>query len=281
MTKDEAIQKVINIAKSEVGYLEKKNGNNLYEKTLNTGSNNYTKYGYEMHKIYPNTMDYPAPWCDCFCDWCFVQAFGYEKAVELLHGLDDYTVNSANSYKKYGEWHTTPRVGDQIFFTNAKGGICHTGLVYKVESNKVHTIEGNTSSAIGVVANGGAVAYKSYSLNYSRISGYGRPNYDLVKEELTVGQYNELKSLISEQQALISELKRENTEIKAVLESTFIYNWVDDNMPEWAKTAVTSAMNCGAIKGDEDGKLNLSYKDLRNIVREYRQGIYDKPCVHK
>ena len=92
---------------------------------------------------------------------------------------------------------------------------------------------------------------------------------------------SELKKLIDEQQTTIINLTKENAEIKAVLESTFIYNWVDDNMPDWAKPAVIAAMNCGAIKGDEQGKLNLNYKDLRNIVREYRQGLYDKPVVHK
>ena len=53
----------------------------------------------------------------------------------------------------------------------------------KVEGGKVFTIEGNTSSAAGVVENGGAVASKSYSLTYNRIGGYGRPNYSLIQED--------------------------------------------------------------------------------------------------
>jgi hypothetical protein len=68
-------------------------------------------------------------------------------------------------------------VGDQIFF-GAKGDEDHTGIVYKVDGSKVYTIEGNTSGAAGVVANGGGVFKKSYTLNDSRISGYGRPRYD-------------------------------------------------------------------------------------------------------
>ena len=58
----------------------------------------------------------------------------------------------------------------------------HTGLVEKVEGNKVHTIEGNTSGASGVVSNGGGVARKSYALDFSKIAGYGRPDWSLVKE---------------------------------------------------------------------------------------------------
>lgn len=181
-----AIEKLLAIASNEVGYLEKKNGNSLYGKTTNAGSANYTKYGYEMHKLYPTTMDYPAAWCDCFVDWCFVQAFGKDIAMKMLHRFDDYTVNSAGYYKNNKEWYKSPKVGDQIFFTNSSGGICHTGIVYAVDSTNVYTIEGNTSSSSGVVENGGCVRKKSYKLNYNRIAGYGRPNYSLVKEDKVV-----------------------------------------------------------------------------------------------
>jgi LysM repeat protein len=44
----------------------------------------------------------------------------------------------------------------------------------------VYTIEGNTSSSSGVVANGGCVAEKKYKLSYGRIAGYGRPDYNSI-----------------------------------------------------------------------------------------------------
>ena len=178
-----AVDKLIAVASNEVGYLEKKNGNLLYEKTANAGKGDYTKYGYEMHKLYPATMDFPAAWCDCFVDWCFVQAFGKDIAMKMLHKFDDYTVNSASYYKNHKEWYKSPKVGDQIFFVNSSGGICHTGIVYALDSYNVYTIEGNTSSEKGVVANGGCVRKKAYKRNYDRIAGYGRPDYSLVKEE--------------------------------------------------------------------------------------------------
>lgn len=179
-----AIEKLLAIATNEIGYLEKASAKSLYDKTANAGSANYTKYGYEMHKLYPVTMDYPAAWCDCFVDWCFVQAFGAEKAKQMLYRLDDYTVNSAGFFKNRGQWHKSPRAGDQVFFTNSNGGICHTGLVCSVDDKYVYTIEGNTSSASGVIANGGGVRKKSYKLNYKYIAGYGRPDYSLVEEPL-------------------------------------------------------------------------------------------------
>lgn len=72
----------------------------------------------------------------------------------------------------------TKSVGDQIFFKNSSGTVCHTGIVYDVDSSYVYTIEGNASFSAGVVANGGCVRKKQYSLNYTRIAGYGHPAYD-------------------------------------------------------------------------------------------------------
>lgn len=174
-------QKVINIAKAEVGYLEKKNGDlrYLYDKKANAGSANFTKYGYEMHKLYPATMDIGQPWCDAFVDWCMMTAYGVSNARKLLRGdFDDYTVASAALYQKAGAWYQKPEIGDQIFFRNSSR-ICHTGLVVDIipSSNTVVTIEGNTSNGTEVVSNGGAVCRKYYALSNPRIAGYGRPAY--------------------------------------------------------------------------------------------------------
>jgi hypothetical protein len=176
--------KVIKVAEAEIGYLEKKSNYKLDDKTANAGSNNYTKYGRDMHKLYPSVMDFPAAWCDCFVDWCFQKAYGVSTAKSLLGGnFDDYTVASAQMYKNKGAWYTKdPKVGDQIFFKNDVR-ICHTGIVYAVDSKKVYTIEGNTSGASGVVANGGGVWKKAYWLNSDYIAGYGRPKYDGVAQE--------------------------------------------------------------------------------------------------
>lgn len=256
-----AIEKLLNIAENEVGYLEKKSSSNLYNKTGNAGSANYTKYGYEMHKIQSSNMDYPAAWCDAFVDWCFVKAFGIDKAKKLLHGFDDYTVNSAGYYKKNKEWYTAPKVGDQIFFTNSKGGICHTGLVYKVSGGKVYTIEGNTSSANGVIANGGCVAKKSYYITYNRIAGYGRPNYDLIEsEDLTMSQYQELKDEIAKLKMSLSYA------------DTTVYDYIDENMPEAFRPTIQKLVNNDTLKGESDGKLNLHYETCRILTILDRNG---------
>lgn len=178
------IEKLINIAKAEIGYLEKKSNKDLDSKTANAGKGNYTKYARDLDNIpnFYNGKKNGYPWCDVFVDWLFVQTFGVDKAKELLlqpnKSLGAGCTYSARYYKNANQYHKTPKVGDQIFFTNSKGSIVHTGIVYKVDNTYVYTIEGNTSSDEGVVENGGSVNDKKYKLSYSRIDGYGRPKYD-------------------------------------------------------------------------------------------------------
>ena len=182
------VDKVITVASNEVGYLEKsaaaykKDPSCLDEKTRGAGSDNYTKYGRDMHKIYPAVMDFPAYWCDAFVDWCFYKAYGIANAKKLLGGnFDDYTVASCQLYKNKNALDTTPKKGAQVFFTRngQVSGCHHTGIVYKVDGTYFYTIEGNTSGASGVVRNGGGVAKKKYSIAaYKGKVLFGHPKYD-------------------------------------------------------------------------------------------------------
>ena len=194
--------KVISIAENEIGYLEKKSNAQLDDKTANVGSGNYTKFARDLDNIgFYNGKKNGYAWCDVFVDWCFVQAFGAETAKALLcqpdKSLGAGCTYSANYYKKAGQFYTSPKVGDQIFFRSAaKTAVVHTGIVYKVDGSKVYTIEGNTSGASGVIANGGGVCKKSYSLTYGRIYGYGRPTYDTETITTTKGDYTmEMRNL--------------------------------------------------------------------------------------
>jgi hypothetical protein len=199
------VDKVLKVAADEVGYLEKskaaylKDPSVLYKKTAGAGSDNYTKYGKEMHEIYPQVMDFPAYWCDCFVDWCFQKAYGVSNAKGLIGGnFDDYTPNSVNLYKKKNAYfkrgEKTPQPGDQIFFQN-EVRVCHTGIVVSVDSKYVYTIEGNTSNKAEVVQNGGCVARKQYLLTSTYINGYGRPKYDVVNTPVTESVQTPKKSI--------------------------------------------------------------------------------------
>lgn len=179
------VEKVIKIARKEVGYLEKASNSNLDSKTGNAGKKNYTKYARDLDKVsgFYNGKKNGFPWCDVFVDWCFYKAYGVTSTKRLLcqpnKSLGAGCEYSMEYYKKKGRLKKSPAIGDQIFFTDSnKSKIVHTGLVYNVDKTYVYTIEGNTSSASGVVENGGCVAEKKYKLTYNRIAGYGRPSYD-------------------------------------------------------------------------------------------------------
>ena len=195
-------QTVIDIALAEEGYLEKRTNSNLDHPTANAGSGNFTKYARDIDNIpgFYNGKKNGYAWCDCFVDWCFIQAYGATTAKQLLCQPDNSAgagcTYSAMYYKQKGQFYTSPQVGDQIFFGNASEST-HTGLVWKVDNEKVYTIEGNTSGASGVVANGGGVCRKSYSLTYSRIYGYGRPKY--TNGAVTITPTTVIKSSASEQ----------------------------------------------------------------------------------
>ena len=174
--------KLISIAEAEVGYLEKETNSNLDSKTGNAGDENYTKYARDLHKAgYYQANKNGYEWCEVFNDWCHYMASGKDAklAQEVICQTGVYgagCVWSARCYRDAGRFYSTPEVGDQIYF-GTKGNETHTGIVYKVDKDKVYTIEGNTSGASGVIANGGGVCKKSYPLGYAKIVGYGRPRY--------------------------------------------------------------------------------------------------------
>lgn len=204
-----AIERVIEIAMGEVGYLEKKSSSQLYDKTANAGSANYTKYWAEIKPEYQCQ-----PWCACFVTWLFVKAFGTETAAQLLKHYPFIYV--PNIVSKFGNnVYTNPKVGDIVAFWNG-GTYSHTGYVISVNGGTFTTIEGNTSGGSSIIANGGGVCKKTYLLSAMTGTRFCRPDYGIIKEEaeeLTMTRYEELKEEIT---ALKKESERKNTVITAV-----------------------------------------------------------------
>ncbi len=230
---------VLAIAAAEVGYLEKKSNSNLDSKTNNAGSNNYTKYARDLFEWIGSPYANGVAWCDMFFDWCIVKTCiakagnkkdGIAAAKKILGGWSAYTPTSAQYYKNMKRWGTTPKVGAQIFFTNGTR-ICHTGIVYKVANGYVYTYEGNTSSAAGVVANGGCVRAKSYAISYTKIAGYGYPAYSgtAAKADNKENDKNKYKTIIKKLQTAL------NSEYKAGI--------AVDGMPGPKTLAVTPTLN--------------------------------------
>ena len=178
MTKEEAVDLVLNQARLEVGYREKASNSQLDDKTANSGSGDWNKYARDLDQLknFYNGGKNGYAWCDVFYDWLFVKCFGADLGRQMLcqplNSAGAGCLYSVQYYKQYGRWHNgTPEPGDQIFFTYAPGEYSHTGLVESVTGGVVNTIEGNASDSVG---------RRSYAVGSSNIAGYGRPRWELA-----------------------------------------------------------------------------------------------------
>lgn len=173
---NKAIKKVILIAKNEIGYLEKKSNSQLDSKTANAGSNNYTKYWRDIKPSYQGQ-----PWCACFVSWCFMKAFGLNKAKKLLKHWPYVYCPTMNGLFMLN---ANPKVGDIVIFKH-NGTFTHTGLVTAVVGDRFYTIEGNTSGASGIIANGGGVCAKSYLNSQMPGTKFCTPDWKIVNRTST------------------------------------------------------------------------------------------------
>lgn len=133
----------------------------------NAGYNNYTKFARDV-----NSWGQPGcqgqPWCAEYQFWKLVKVIGITNALKIMGGGFYNCVSITNWAKKKGTWRNAPKVGALVIFRNGS----HVGSVQSFDSSRIYTNEGNTSSAAGVVANGGAVRNKSYAIDDSSIDGY-------------------------------------------------------------------------------------------------------------
>lgn len=79
-------------------------------------------------------------------------------------------------------------------------------------------------------------------------------------EDLTMSQYNELKTDIAEVKASLAAV---TAKLDTLSKPAMVYDYIDDNMPEWAKEGVRYCLDKGIITGTGDGKLGLDDKDLK------------------
>ena len=66
------------------------------------------------------------------------------------------------------------------------------------------------------------------------------------------------------------ELKNDIEKIRPM-----IYNYMDNNMPSWAKPTIQKLMTKGILVGDDAGRLGLTMDMLRVFVANDRAGLYD------
>lgn len=167
---------IIDWANAQVGYKEK--------------ANNINKYAEYIDKNCPdfyNGKKNGAAWCDVFFDCGMIQCFGEANALRLTcqpkHSTGAGCAFSYNFYKQKKQVGTLPKLGAQIFFGEEKP--THTGIVVKIDSKKVYTVEGNKNNQVSAC---------SYSINSKKIFGYGYPAYDPEEETLPEPKPTEQKA---------------------------------------------------------------------------------------
>lgn len=159
-------------------YLEKATLAYLDDFQRNAGYNNYTKFARDV-----SSWGQPGcqgqPWCAVYQFWKLVKVFGLKKALQIMGG-GFYNCQSVTRHaKENGTWKKTPKKGALIIFRNG----AHIGSVRTYDTKYVYTNEGNTSSAAGVVANGGACRNKKYKLTDSAIDGYVWIDYGTAADQ--------------------------------------------------------------------------------------------------
>ena len=164
------LQKFLEVAKAEVGYIE-------------GPKDNQTKYQRANQ-----------PWCGAFVNWVAKQA-----GVKIPNCV--YTPSGATAFMDKKAWtiaeQANPKPGDIVFFdfvVDELDRIGHVGIVIKNNGKGIiTTIEGNTSSnKKGSQANGGEVclkirAYKKKNSGKLKPSlpvfvvGFGRPKFNQLQ----------------------------------------------------------------------------------------------------
>lgn len=144
----EGAQKLINIAKKEIGNNESDGTHMKYETYMGFGGSD--------------------PWCAMFVSWCaneagFIDSGIIPKYASCSDGVSWF--ESKNQFHREGTGYT-PQPGDIVFFGD--GGGSHTGIVVSADANNVYTIEGNTSDMVAEKTRPRATGY---------VYGYGTPAY--------------------------------------------------------------------------------------------------------
>ena len=82
------------------------------------------------------------------------------------------------------------------------------------------------------------------------------------------------KMTVQEQQKFNLLVEQVEKLTKAVEKATMVYNYFDENFPEWAKETVQTAVDKGIVKGTEKG-LGLTMQDIKAIIFDERREEYE------
>lgn len=239
-----AVERVLEIAKKEVGVTE-----------LPAGSNK-VKYNTWFYGREVSGASYP--WCCAFVCWVFYMA----GCLSLLRKTGGCTT-LMNWFKAKGQLIPAKEAkpGDIVFFQFDKDAYAdHVGIVEKRTSTGVVTIEGNTSVTSN--DNGGAVMRRSR--RWSVIMAVARPAYDTIKEENEMSE-KEINELVDKrvEEAVAAAIEPLNKAIKELTPKVFKHT---GDVPEFWRKEIAALEAAGALKGDGTGAVNLTGTEAKVLA---------------
>ena len=199
---------------------------------------------------------------------------GGDRSSSADFFVDDTQVLCVNDYYKYYTWHCGDGHGKYGITNRNSVGI---EFCINVDSDRDKTLERTAQlvrelmQQLNIPIDRVVRHYDASRKNCPQsMSGNGWAQWYKFKEklkgeDLTMAQYEELKNEITQLTETVKVLATELSNLKHPM----IYNYIDKNMPEWARSAVSWAVENGILNGDENG-LNLDDKDLRFITMMYR-----------
>lgn len=199
---------------------------------------------------------------------------GGDRSSSADFFVDDTQVLCVNDYYKFYTWHCGDGHGKYGITNRNSVGI---EFCINVDSDRDKTLERTAQlvrelmQELNIPIDRVVRHYDASRKNCPQsMSGNGWAQWYKFKEklkgeDLTMAQYEELKNEISHLTETVKALATELHDLKHPM----IYNYIDKNMPEWAREAVSWAVENGILNGDENG-LNLDDKDLRFITMMYR-----------
>ena len=199
---------------------------------------------------------------------------GGDRSSSADFFVDDTQVLCVNDYYKFYTWHCGDGHGKYGITNRNSVGI---EFCINVDSDRDKTLERTAQLVrelmqelnipIDRVVRHYDASRKNcpQSMNGNDWAQWYKFKEKLKGEDLTMAQYEELKNEISQLTETVKVLATELHDLKHPM----IYNYIDNNMPEWARKAVSWAVENGILNGDENG-LNLDDKDIRYITMMYR-----------
>ena len=199
---------------------------------------------------------------------------GGDRSSSADFFVDDTQVLCVNDYYKFYTWHCGDGHGKYGITNRNSVGI---EFCINVDSDRDKTLERTAQlvrelmQELNIPIDRVVRHYDASRKNCPQsMSGNGWAQWyefkeKLKGEDLTMAQYEELKNEISQLTETVKVLATELHDLKHPM----IYNYIDNNMPEWAREAVSWAVENGILNGDGKG-LNLDDKDIRYITMMYR-----------